>query len=464
MSSPSPTPNAEPLTVDEFLKNVVRSGVLDREQVKAALASAPPEAKARSADADALAEFLVRTGKLSRFQARKLLRAAYRGLVLGPYQILAPLGKGGMGAVFMARDGRDGRLVALKVLSSRRARAEDRTRSRFLREMELNQRVSHTHLAETYEVGTIQDVHFIAMEFIPGKSLHRVVQDAGPLTVARSARLLAEVAAALEHAHEKGLIHRDLKPSNIMVTPNDHAKVLDFGLALVQGEKADVAVVGGEGYIVGTMDYISPEQSLNPTRVDARSDIYSLGCTLYYALTGQPPFPGGTSQEKRQRHRAEEPTPLWQLRAGLPTPFVDFVQSLMAKDPAMRPPSAAAVRDQLLAWVTEDETLPLDRPNDTNYRIAVAQLEDASNDGFVLEDIPAQPSVPEIELPPLAVAEMPVEYWAAPTVAESVEPDPVPGRDVPAWVVVVLIVGIPSLLLGLAFCIAGLAVFLLERQ
>jgi serine/threonine protein kinase len=463
MSSPSPTPDAEPLTVDEFLKNVVRSGVLDREQLKAALASAPPEAKARSAEADALAEYLVRTGKLSRFQSRKLLRAAYRGLVLGPYQILAPLGKGGMGAVFMARDGRDGRLVALKVLSSRRARAEDRTRSRFLREMELNQRISHTHLAETYEVGAIQDVHFIAMEFIPGKSLHRVVQDAGPLTVARASRLLAEVAAALEHAHEKGLIHRDLKPSNIMVTPNDHAKVLDFGLALVQGEKADIEVVGGQGYIVGTMDYISPEQSLNPTQVDVRSDIYSLGCTLYYALTGQAPFPGGTSQEKRQRHREEEPTPIWQLRAGLPTPFVDLVQSLMAKDPAKRPPSAAAVRDQLLAWATEDSTLPLDRPNDTNYRIAVAQLEDASNDGFVMEDVPTQPSVPEIELPPLAAAEMPVENLAAPALEVPVEAGPLPDHGVPAWLVVMIILGIPSLLFAFAFCIASFAVFLLNR-
>jgi serine/threonine protein kinase len=211
------------------------------------------------------------------------------------------------------------------------------------------------------------------------------------------------------------------------------------------------------------MDYISPEQSLNPTRVDVRSDIYSLGCTLYYALTGQPPFPGGTSQEKRQRHRAEEPVPLWQLRAGLPTPFVDFVQCLMAKDPARRPPSAAAVREQLLVWATEDSTLPLDRPNDTNYQIAVAQLEDASNDGFVMEDIPAQPSVPEIDLPLLAAAEIPVDS-TAPTVVVPVEGDAVSDHGVPAWIVVALILGVPALLFAFAFCIATVAIFLLERQ
>ncbi len=399
MSSPSPTPDSEQrTTVDDFLKTLSRSGLLDREQLKAALAAAPPELKARDGAPVALAEHFIRAGRLSRFQARKLLQGAARGLVLGPYQILSALGKGGMGAVYLARDSRDGRLVALKVLSSRRAREEERTRSRFQREMALNQLVGHPHLALTYEASTVQDVHYIAMEFIPGKSLYRVVADGGPLTAPRACRLLAEVAGGLEHAHEKGLIHRDLKPSNIMVTPNDHAKVLDFGLAYVQGEKADVEVIGGQGYIVGTMDYISPEQSLDPTKVDARSDLYSLGCTLYYALSGQPPFAGGTSQEKRQRHRNEQPTPLWQLRAGLPTPLVDFVHRLMAKDPANRPPSARAVQVQLRAWATEDPALPLDRPNDTNYRIAVAALEDASNDGYLLDDIP-ETAAPAIEAP-----------------------------------------------------------------
>jgi eukaryotic-like serine/threonine-protein kinase len=459
MSSPSETANIEQPTVEELLQTIELSGVLDREQLAAALAAAPPELTAKETSSGPLAEFLVKIGKLSRFQARKLLQGTHRGLVLGPYQILAPLGKGGMGAVYMARDGRDCRLVALKVLSARRAREEERTRHRFLREMELNKLVAHPHLALTYEVGTLQDVHYIAMEFIPGKSLYRAVAEGGPLTVARAARLLAEVAAALEHAHEKGLIHRDLKPSNIMITPNDHAKVLDFGLAYVQGEEADIKVVGGYGYIVGTMDYISPEQSVDPTKVDARSDIYSLGCTLYYALTGQPPFPGGTSHEKRQRHRTEEPTPLWQLRAGLPTGFVDLVHRLMAKDPAHRPPSAQAVRQELLSWAIEDLALPLDKPNDTNYRIAVAALKEAANDAEELEDISKVEAAVEGEPQPLVSRE---ESQSESKVPEQTNPPA--GQPMPPWFLLSLILGIPSVLVAICFLLASLAWLVFRRH
>jgi serine/threonine protein kinase len=447
MSSSSPTSSAEQPTVDEFLQHLLRSGILDREQLKAALATAPSDVKAKENVAGALADFLVKTGKLSRFQARKLLNGAYRGLVLGPYQILAPLGKGGMGTVYMVRDGRDGRLIALKILSSRRAREQGRARSRFLREMDLSKRVSHPNLALTYEVGTLQDVYYIAMEFIPGKSLYRVVQEGGPLTAARAARLLAEVASALEHAHEKGLIHRDLKPSNVMVTPNDHAKVLDLGLAFEQGEKADIEVVGGYGYIVGTMDYISPEQSLDPTNVDARSDIYSLGCTLYYTLSGQPPFPGGTSVEKRHRHRTEEPAPLGQLRPGLPAPFVDLVHGMMAKDPALRPPTARAVREQLLAWAKEDTTLPMDRPNDTNYRIAVAALKDASADSDLLDEIPGAPGSASVEAARLGSGDN--------TGSQSA---------LPVWALLALILGVPALAVVLSFCVAMAAWLVVARH
>jgi serine/threonine protein kinase len=459
MSSPSPTSNAEQPTVDEFLKHVVRSGLLDREQLKLALATAPVDAKATDGTAAALAEFLVKTGKLSRFQARKLLNRSYRGLVLGPYQILAPLGKGGMGTVFMARDGRAGRLVALKVLSSRRARAEDRARSRFLREMELSKRVSHPNLAQSYEVGTLQDVHYIAMEFIPGKSLYRVVHEGGPLAPARAARLMAEVASALDHAHQKGLIHRDLKPSNVMVTPNDHAKVLDLGLAFVQGEKADIAIIGGQGYIVGTMDYISPEQSVDPTKVDARSDIYSLGCTLYYGLSGQPPFPGGTSVEKRQRHRNEQAPPLGQLRAGLPAKLVDLVHQMMAKDPADRPATASLVQEQLLIWATEDITLPLDRPNDTHYRMAVAALKDTLEDGSLLDELPLAHATEDVEEEPLAQGE--VTRAVGPRLPQT---NSAAQPALPAWVLLTVVLGVPVILVTLSFCLAAAVWLVFWRQ
>jgi serine/threonine protein kinase len=348
---PSSSEATQAPTVDGFLRAILRSGLLNRAQLKAALKGVPRE---RRDDPQALADHLIRTGKLSRFQANKLLKGMGVGLILGPFQLLTPIGQGGMGTVFLARDARGNQLVALKVLPPRRARIEERTLARFRREMEMSQKVIHQHLAWTYEVGSVRGVHYIAMEYIPGRTLSRLVVEEGPLPLARATRLMVEVAWGLAHAHQQGLIHRDIKPSNIQVTPNHHAKVLDLGLALFQDEVVeDHTIVGGRGYIVGTMDYISPEQSTDPTGVDVRADLYSLGCTLYFALTGQPPFPGGTSKQKIQRHRTEGPAPIETLRPDLPADFVRLLNSLMSKDPAQRPPSARAAAEALSVWASE---------------------------------------------------------------------------------------------------------------
>ena len=296
-----------------------------------------------------------------------------------------------MGTVYLARDQRSQSLVALKILAPKRAQEEERVLARFRREMDMCQRVSHSHLAWTHEVGVYHGVHYIAMEYIPGKSLHRLVSERGPLSVSRAARLFAEVANGLEHAHGQGLIHRDLKPSNIMVTPHDHAKLLDLGLALVLGEDMkEREVIGGKGYIVGTMDYISPEQVADASRVDSRSDVYGLGCTLYFALTGRPPFPEGTRREKLECHRSQEPEPLERLNPNLPAGFVALVQRMMAKNPADRFPSAAAVARELQTWTSGEQVQAMDRPEDTAYLEAVRNLEtvESGADATPLEQLP----------------------------------------------------------------------------
>jgi serine/threonine protein kinase len=363
-------------TIESFVQAALRSRLLNRDELQSALRDLPPDLRS---DPHVFADHLVRVGKLSRFQAGKLLKGTALGLVLGPFEVVAPIGRGGMGAVYLARDTRSRELVALKVLPPKRARREERTRARFQREMLLCQRVAHPHIARTQEVGEYRGVYFIAMEFIPGRSLHRLVHDGGPLSVPRAARLLTEVAAALEYAHGQGLIHRDLKPSNIMVTPNDHAKVLDLGLAILVDETPGPReVVGGQGYVVGSMDFIAPEQTNDSARVDARADLYALGCTLYFALTGQPPYPGGTSREKILYHRVGEPTPVEDLAPGLPPGLAALVRKLMAKDPAERFQSAAEVRTLLLPWVPSEAALPLDRREDAGYARAVAELNDGS--------------------------------------------------------------------------------------
>jgi len=379
-------------TADAFLRTVLRSGLIDRASLKTILRDVQEE---RRGDAAVLAEHLIKKGKLSRFQARKLLEGTALGLVLGPFQILAPIAKGGMGTVYLARDSRSDHLLALKILPPRRARLEKRLLARFRREMEMCQRVAHPHIAWTCEVGVCQGVYYIAMEYIPGKSLHRLVAHEGPLKVPRAARLFAEIASALDHAHQQGLIHRDLKPSNVLITPNDHAKLLDLGLAMMAGEVGTHReIIGGEGYVVGTMDYIAPEQTENAAQVDARSDLYSLGCTLYYALTGQPPFPGGSPLDKIQRQRSEQPTPVPDLNADVPPAFIGFLRRLMAKKPQDRPSSAAQVREELLKWAAGENALPLDQPNDPRYRQEVERLETAELESDSAEEIPVAEALP----------------------------------------------------------------------
>jgi serine/threonine protein kinase len=357
--------------VDTFLRTVLRSGLLGREQLQTALRSVPQDARS---DAWQVADHLIRHGRLTPFQANKLLHGITIGLVIGPYQLEAILGRGGMGNVYLARDTRNNNHVALKVLPPKRARAEVRQLARFMREKDLAQKVRHPHLALTLEVGEAVGIHYIAMEYIPGQTLYRLVSREGPLSVPRAARLFAEVALALAAAHERGLIHRDLKPSNIMVTPHDHAKVLDLGLAYVTGEEVeDVEVVGGKGYVVGSIDYMAPEQTRDATGIDPRADIYGLGCCLYFALTGKPVFPGGGLREKVQAHRQQEPESVQARNPTVPEGFAQVVHRMLAKDPDQRYPDATAVAQELRRWGGETAE-PVEVAGDSVYEAAVRDV------------------------------------------------------------------------------------------
>lgn len=350
--------------VDDFLRKVLKSRLLNRDELQTTLRSL---AKDRREEVVAIADHLIKHGKLTRFQTHKLLKGITVGLVLGPYRLLVPLGRGGMGTVYLARDSEGGQHVALKILPPKVAKAEERLLARFKREKDISQKVQHPHLARAMDVGVVQDVHYIAMEYIPGQTLYRDVTGNGPLPVARAAHLFAEVALALAHAHSQGVIHRDLKPSNIMVTPHDHAKVLDLGLAYTQGEEVDdIEVVGGKGYIVGSIDYMAPEQTRDPTNIDARADLYALGCCLYFALTGSPPFPEGTIYDKVKAHRHRPPEPIRVRNAQVPEGFAAIVHKLLAKAPAERYASAVELAAALEPWRSGDRQ-PMDAPGDVEY-------------------------------------------------------------------------------------------------
>jgi serine/threonine protein kinase len=299
-----------------------------------------------------------------------------------------------MGAVFLARDIRQKKLVALKILPPKKARREERLLARFRREMDLCSRVSHANIARTFEVGVELGVYYIAMEFIPGRDLSKVVQEQGPLSVPRAAKLFSEVASALQHAHDQGLVHRDIKPSNIRVTPSDHAKVLDLGLALIEGEEnVDREVAGGQGYIVGSMDYIAPEQTFDACAVDGRADQYGMGCSMYFALTGRPPFPGGTNKERIIRHRLDQPALLTERNPDVPARFAEIIHRLMAKKPELRYESDDAVRRELMPWVQQDEPFLLEQADEANFRQAVESLQETDAD----DDLTAIPVPPHTD-------------------------------------------------------------------
>jgi serine/threonine protein kinase len=306
------------------------------------------------------ADHLVRAGTLTRYQADKLLAGRWQGLVLGPYRVLRPIGRGGMGVVYLADRAGSPDPVALKVLPPATAAAKPRALARFKREMRIGRTVPrHPHVVATVDSGVVDGVYFLAMEYAPGPTLKQRVKKKGAIPVERSARLFAQAAAGLAAVHSAGVVHRDVSPGNLLLT-GGAVKLLDFGVAIVAGEPlpADPSVAGGAGYTMGTLDYIAPEQVKNAAAATAASDLYSLGCSLYFALTGSPPYPGGGWKQKLRWHDRGEAPPVAALNPKVPIELSHLVERLMAKAPADRPASAAEVARELSRFAPADDTPP----------------------------------------------------------------------------------------------------------
>jgi serine/threonine-protein kinase len=337
--------------LETFAANVERSGLVAPAALERARSGLAP-----GSDGDApvrLARLLIQAGAITPYQARKLLVGATRGFFLGGYRILRRLGEGGMGKVYLAQPEGGGEPVAIKVLPPSKAAAEAQAQHRFRREMDLSQRVRHPNLARTIDAGHEGDIDYMILEFVPGKTLYQMVRDpkGGPLRVPDAARLFVQVAAGLGAAHEAGLIHRDVKPSNLMITPDGDVKVLDLGLARMLGEEGALT---RPNIVIGTLDYASPEQLGDAARADQRSDLYSVGCTLYFTLAGRPPFEGGDVVNKIFKQRMDDPEPLERVVRGVPSSFAAIVRKLMNKDPADRYASCAEFAADLERWTDPD--------------------------------------------------------------------------------------------------------------
>jgi hypothetical protein len=259
---------------------------------------------------------------------------------VGPYQVLECLGEGGMGAVYKARHTHLGKIVALKLLPAERLSKS--AVARFLLEMKAVGRLDHPNIVQAYDASA-DGTPYLAMEFLEGADLGKLVKRHGPLAFADACDVIRQAALGLQHAHEHGLVHRDLKPQNLMLTPGGVVKVLDLGLARLRPEcgwqeKPPAGAASAPPAVVGTVDYIAPEQLLNCDGVDIRADLYSLGCTLYHLLTGRPPFAGPqqTSFTKQQGHLLELAPPVSRSRPDVPPGLSAVLSRLLAKAPADR--------------------------------------------------------------------------------------------------------------------------------
>jgi serine/threonine-protein kinase len=311
----------------------------------------------------ALAGELLRRGWLTPYQVNQLLQGRGSDLLLGSYVILERLGEGGMGQVFKARHQKMGRIVALKLIRKDRLTKPDAIR-RFEREIRAAAQLSHPNVVTAHDAAQVGDTHFFVMEYVEGIDLAKLVKDTGPLPVEQACAYIRQAALGLEHAHEKGLVHRDIKPSNLLLAVKEGTvKVLDMGVArmLRSPETDDTASLTEDGLLVGTPDYEAPEQARQSNQVDIRADLYSLGCTLYFLLTGRPPFPGGTVGEKLVKHQLDEPEPVEKLNPEVTAPVARIARKLMAKRPEDRyqdPAELITALDELHFGAASTQRIP----------------------------------------------------------------------------------------------------------
>jgi serine/threonine protein kinase len=359
-----------PSTTEEFLDLVRKSGVVDDKRLDAYLARLraasplPPEpAKA--------AGLLIRDGILTHFQAEQVLQGKWRRFTIGKYKVLERLGAGGMGSVYLCEHKLMRRRVAVKVLPT--AKADDPSSlERFQREARCVAALDHINIVRAYDIDQDDKLHFLVMEFVDGSSLQDVIKKFGPMSVERAAHYMYQSALGLQHAHEKaGLVHRDIKPGNILVDRTGTVKILDMGLARFFHDEEDILTKKYDENVLGTADYLAPEQALDSHGVDIRADIYSLGATFYFCLTGRTPFTEGTVAQKLIWHQTRQPKPIRQIRPEVPEGLASLIEHMMSKDPAQRPQTPQEVADALVPFTQTPIGPP---PEEEMLRLSPAAL------------------------------------------------------------------------------------------
>ena len=353
------------LTRKSFRKVVVHSGLVSAQR----LVEIEADCDQDSQSAEALSNLLVKLGEVTSWQAEKLLQAKHRGFHLGQYQLQSKLARGGMSTIYAARkrslgehddsaNSADDEDCVLKVLPLSRV-AEASYLPRFQREARMACGLQHPNVIRVFglhcESDGKSDVHFMVMERLHGENLSEKVGREGRLPIRTAAELIRQAAQGLAYAHQAGLVHRDVKPANFVLTTDNVLKVLDLGLASIDSPDEDDLTRQYDERVLGTADYLSPEQAIDSHKADSRADIYSLGCTLYFLLTGHPPFPDGLLAQRILAHQTRQPTSIVEKRADVPPGFQAIIEGMMVKDRQVRTQTADLVADQLSGWLRETE-------------------------------------------------------------------------------------------------------------
>ena len=337
-----------PASTTELLELVRKSGIVAKDHLDEKLRNVSK----LPGDAVQSAAVLVQQGLLTRFQAKLLLTGRYRGFKLGPYVIREQLGQGGMGAVYLAEHEALRRKVAIKVLTPPRDDSNAKlTVERFLREARSVAALDHPNIVRIHDVAQQGEVHYLVMEYVEGQTLEDMLVKGGPITPGRAVGYIAQAAAGLQHAHEKQFVHRDIKPANLILAKDGTVKLLDMGLArsrTAEGDKLTEAM--DQGAIVGTADYIAPEQAMNQPNIDIRADIYGLGATFFALVTGRPPFGGNTTQKLIQHQMKDAPS-LDTLDKTFPAGLAIVAAKMLAKKPEKRYQTPADVVTALAPWL-----------------------------------------------------------------------------------------------------------------
>ncbi|MCE9563923.1 MAG: protein kinase [Planctomycetes bacterium] len=348
-----------PANADEFLELIQRSGVADEGKLRNYIQKLK-DSGAFPTDSQKFAGRLVQDGLLTYFQAEQLLQGKYKRFTIGKYKVLEKLGAGGMAQVFLCEHKMMRRRVAIKVLPT--AKADDPSSlERFYREARAVAAVDHPNIVRAYDIDQDENLHFLVMEYVDGTNLQDLVKKFGQLDMLRACHYIYASAVGLQHAHEMGLIHRDIKPGNILLDRTGVVKILDMGLARFFHDEEDALTKKYDENVLGTADYLAPEQALDSHTVDIRADIYSLGATFYFLLTGSAVFPEGSVAQKLIWHQNRVPKPIKSFRADVPDEVIAIVEKMMAKKVENRYQTPADVMGALAPWVATPIPPPAER-------------------------------------------------------------------------------------------------------